>query len=83
MCKRLVIPEQEDAEKEVSVDQRWWRFSVRFNVAVTHRVPVARLHEWDTADSPLHTVRFQIRWLDAAQARFHQPIMTARRGDQF
>ena len=48
MCKRLVIPEQEDAEKEVSVDQRWWRFSVRFNVAVTHRVPVARLHEWDT-----------------------------------
>jgi putative SOS response-associated peptidase YedK len=48
MCKRLVIPEQEDAEKEISVDQRWWRFSVRFNVAVTHRVPVARLHEWDT-----------------------------------
>ena len=48
MCKRLVIPEQEDAEREISVDQRWWRFSVRFNVAVTHRVPVARLHEWDT-----------------------------------
>jgi glycine/sarcosine N-methyltransferase len=80
---------------------------------------VVRLHEWDTADSPLHTVRFliltqqstgwtltehatrlraitaaqlgsaatragfeQIRWLDAAQARFHQPIMTGRRGDQ-
>jgi glycine/sarcosine N-methyltransferase len=80
---------------------------------------VVRLHEWDTADSPLHTVRFliltqlstgwtitehatrlraitaaqlssaatragfeQIRWLDAAQVRFHQPIMTARRGDQ-
>jgi putative SOS response-associated peptidase YedK len=48
MCKRLVIPEQEAAEREISVDQRWWRFSVRFNVAVTHRVPVARLHEWDT-----------------------------------
>jgi putative SOS response-associated peptidase YedK len=48
MCKRLVIPEQEAAEREISVDQRWWRFSVRFNVAVTHRVPVARLHEVDT-----------------------------------
>jgi hypothetical protein len=24
----------------------------------------------------------QIRWLDAAQVRFHQPIMTARRGAQ-
>jgi putative SOS response-associated peptidase YedK len=48
MCKRLVIPEQEEAEKEISVGQRWWRFSVRFNVAVTHRVPVARMHELDT-----------------------------------
>src|SRR5690242_20674776 len=48
MCKRLVIPEQEDAEKEVSVSQPWWKFSVRFNVAVTHRVPVARLHNKET-----------------------------------
>ncbi len=44
MCKRLVIPEQEDAEKEISVAQPWWKFTVRFNVAVKHRVPVARLH---------------------------------------
>src|SRR3984957_19571009 len=48
MCKRIVIPEQDAAERELSVDQRWWRFSVRFNVAITHRVPVARLHEYDT-----------------------------------
>ncbi len=48
MCKRLVIPEQDDAEKEVSVVQPWWKFSVRFNVAVTHRVPVARLHNRET-----------------------------------
>jgi putative SOS response-associated peptidase YedK len=48
MCKRLVIPEQEDAEREISVAQPWWRFSVRFNVAVTHRVPVARLHDMET-----------------------------------
>jgi putative SOS response-associated peptidase YedK len=44
MCKRLVIPDQEDAEGEISVAQPWWRFSVRFNVAVTHTVPVVRLH---------------------------------------
>jgi putative SOS response-associated peptidase YedK len=44
MCKRLVIPEQDDAEKEVSVAQPWWKFTVRFNVGVKHRVPVARLH---------------------------------------
>jgi putative SOS response-associated peptidase YedK len=48
MCKRLVIPKQEDAEKEISVMHPWWKFSVRFNVAVTQRVPVARLHERET-----------------------------------
>lgn len=48
MCKRLVIPEQDDAEKEVCVVQPWWKFSVRFNVAVSHRVPVARLHNRET-----------------------------------
>jgi putative SOS response-associated peptidase YedK len=48
MCKRLVIPDQEDAEKEISVVKPWWKFSVRFNVAVTHRVPVARLHNKET-----------------------------------
>jgi putative SOS response-associated peptidase YedK len=48
MCKRLVIPEQEDAEKEISVVRPWWKFSVRFNVAVTHPVPVARLHNRET-----------------------------------
>jgi putative SOS response-associated peptidase YedK len=48
MCKRLVIPEQEDVESEIPVAQPWWRFSVRFNVAVTHTVPVARLHNHQT-----------------------------------
>jgi putative SOS response-associated peptidase YedK len=43
-----VIPEQEDAESEIPVAQPWWRFSVRFNVAVTHTVPVARLHNHQT-----------------------------------
>jgi putative SOS response-associated peptidase YedK len=44
MCKRLVIPEQEDAEQEIAIAQPWWKFTVRFNVAVQQRVPVARLH---------------------------------------
>jgi len=48
MCKRLVVPEQEDAEAEISVAQPWWRFSVRFNVAVTHTLPVVRLHNHQT-----------------------------------
>jgi putative SOS response-associated peptidase YedK len=48
MCKRLVIPEQEDAENEISVTHPWWKFSVRFNVAVTQRVPVARVHDLET-----------------------------------
>lgn len=48
MCKRLVIPEQEDAEKEISVARPWWKFSARFNVAVTHKVPVVRLHDLET-----------------------------------
>ena len=48
MCERLVIPEQQDAENEISVTHPWWKFSVRFNVAVTQRVPVARLHDLET-----------------------------------
>jgi putative SOS response-associated peptidase YedK len=48
MSERLVIPNRTDAESEVSVAHPWWEFSVRFNVAVTHSVPVARLHERET-----------------------------------
>ena len=43
-----MIPDQVDAEKEISIGQPWWKFSVRFNVAVTQRVPVARLHNQET-----------------------------------
>jgi len=46
--RRLVIPDQIEAEKEISIGQPWWKFSVRFNVAVTQRVPVARLHDQET-----------------------------------
>ena len=46
--RRLVIPDQEDVEQEISIGQPWWKFSVRFNVAVTHRVPVVRLHNHET-----------------------------------
>lgn len=44
MSQRLVIPERADAERELTVDHPWWQFSARFNVAVSQRVPVARLH---------------------------------------
>jgi putative SOS response-associated peptidase YedK len=44
MSERLVIPEQADAENDLGVAHPWWRFSARFNVAVTQRLPVARIH---------------------------------------
>ena len=45
MCERLVIPAREEVEQELSVANPWWIFSTRFNVAVTHSVPAARMHE--------------------------------------
>jgi len=45
MSERLVIPDREEVEADLSVDHPWWRFSVRFNVAVSQSVPVARIHE--------------------------------------
>jgi len=45
MSERLVIPDRADAENELSVAHPWWRFSVRFNVAVSQSIPVARMHE--------------------------------------
>jgi putative SOS response-associated peptidase YedK len=48
MSERLVIPSREEAERELSVTHPWWEFSVRFNVAVFHSVPVARMHERET-----------------------------------
>jgi putative SOS response-associated peptidase YedK len=48
MCERLVIPGRAEAESELSVMHPWWQFSVRFNVAVSHSVPVVRMHERET-----------------------------------
>lgn len=45
MTERLVIPDRAEAEKEFSVAHAWWQFSVRFNVAVSESIPVARMHE--------------------------------------
>ena len=45
MSERLVIPDRADAEGELAVAHPWWQFSVRFNVAMSHSVPVARMHE--------------------------------------
>jgi putative SOS response-associated peptidase YedK len=45
MCERLVIPDREEVEQELSVNHAWWTFSTRFNVAATHSVPAARMHD--------------------------------------
>jgi len=45
MCERIVIPDREEVEQELSVDHPWWSFSTRFNVAATHSVPAARMHD--------------------------------------
>ena len=45
MSERLVIPERLEAESELRVVRPWWQFSLRFNVAVSQSVPVARMHE--------------------------------------
>jgi len=48
MSERLVIPGRGEAENELSVAHPWWQFSVRFNVAFSHSIPVARMHERET-----------------------------------
>lgn len=45
MARRLVIPSREEVDGELSVARSWWQFSVRFNVAISQSVPVARMHE--------------------------------------
>jgi putative SOS response-associated peptidase YedK len=45
MAQRLVIPSREEVDGALSVAHPWWQFSVRFNVAVSQSVPVARMHE--------------------------------------
>jgi len=44
MSERLVIPDRTDAERDLSVTHPWWQFTVRFNVAVSQKLPVARAH---------------------------------------
>jgi putative SOS response-associated peptidase YedK len=48
MTERLVIPSRAEADSELSVTRPWWEFSVRFNVAASQSVPVARMHERET-----------------------------------
>lgn len=45
MAERLVIPSREEVHGELTVARPWWQFSVRFNVAISQSVPVARMHE--------------------------------------
>ncbi|HEY2200561.1 MAG TPA: SOS response-associated peptidase family protein [Solirubrobacteraceae bacterium] len=45
MTQRLVIPSREEVDGELPVRRPWWQFSVRYNVAISQSVPVARMHE--------------------------------------
>lgn len=45
MCERVVIPDRSDVEQELNVDNPWWTFTTRFNVAAFQSVPTARMHE--------------------------------------
>lgn len=45
MTQRLVIPGREEVDGELLVARPWWQFAARFNVAISHRIPVARMHE--------------------------------------
>ena len=48
MAQRLVIPSREEVDGELPVVHPWWQFSVRFNVAISQSIPVARVHERET-----------------------------------
>jgi putative SOS response-associated peptidase YedK len=45
MAQRLVIPGREEVDRELAVARPWWQFSLRFNVAISQSIPVARMHE--------------------------------------
>jgi putative SOS response-associated peptidase YedK len=45
MSLRLVIPSREEVDAELGVARPWWQFSVRFNVAISQSIPVARMHD--------------------------------------
>lgn len=45
MAQRLVIPSREEVDAELAIARPWWQFSVRFNVAISQSIPVARMHE--------------------------------------
>lgn len=45
MTQRLVIPSREEVDGELPVAHPWWKFTVRFNVAISQSIPVARMHE--------------------------------------
>jgi putative SOS response-associated peptidase YedK len=45
MSRRLVVPEPEEVDREISVTHAWWTFQARYNVRRGHSVPVVRMHD--------------------------------------
>jgi putative SOS response-associated peptidase YedK len=95
MTQRLVIPGREEVDRELRVTHPWWRFSARFNVAVSHSIPVARMHDRESegvmmrwglvARSPAGVIQFSDRariHSDALQTieDLREPWLHGRRG---
>lgn len=72
MAQRLVIPSREEVDGELAVSRPWWQFSVRFNVAITQSIPVARTHERESEGT-------MMRW-GLAQKTARGTIKLTRRG---
>jgi putative SOS response-associated peptidase YedK len=44
MCRRIVIADRDEVDRDIEVNHQWWRFSARYNVRRTQTVPAARMH---------------------------------------
>lgn len=88
MTLRLVIPSRGEVDSELQVERPWWQFSVRFNVAISQHIPLARMHErecegvmmrWGLAlKSPRGQIDFTTRGIVRGDAlRLDQDLRTA------
>ncbi len=66
MALRLVIPSREEVQGELPVAHPWWQFPVRYNVAISQSIPIARMHERESEG-------VMIRW-GVAQRSAHGAI---------
>jgi putative SOS response-associated peptidase YedK len=78
VCDRYVIPPQIEVEREFRVDQPWWQFTARFNVAARKPVPVLRLHE-GTLEGVMLQWGLVPEWAEGDAAKACAPHMPVER----